>query len=108
MHSFLIISDLEGYFSLTNACHRRVREGSIITLASKNHCDLIEIYRIIEDKFKSRGINEEYRERLFMRKIDSIYYRFTTIDSKFKAEYFDLMKRDFENHKKEFDRFQFK
>lgn len=39
-----------------------------------------------------------------MRKIDSIYYRFTTIDSKFKAEYFDLMKRDFENHKKEFDR----
>lgn len=102
---FDYIFDAQRIFFLDECLyHRRVREGSIITLASKNHCDLIEIYRIIEDKFKSRGIYEEYRERLFMRKIDSIYYRFTTIDSKFKAEYFDLMKRDFENQKNEFDR----
>lgn len=98
------IFDAKRIFFLDTCLHyRRIRDDSIISLVDKNHTDIIEIYKVIYKKFKDRKIYDKYREKLFMRKIDSIYYRFTTINPKYKQYYFDLMKTDFLNQKYEYD-----
>lgn len=82
---------------------RRIRNDSTISNANENHADIIEIYRIIKQKFHERKLYDEFKEELFMRKIDSIYYRFTTINPAFRNLYFDLMKKDFSDEKHEYD-----
>ena len=83
--------------------YRRIRKNSLITSASHNHTNLIEVYEKIYQKFIDRGLYEEFREALFMRKVDSIHYRFTLINPKYKREYFNLMKSDFMAQKVEYD-----
>lgn len=83
--------------------NRRVRKHSVITRASKNYTDLIAIYDIIYQKFKDKGLYEEFREKLFMRKIDIIYYRFTLIQDKYRSQYFKEMKESFLNQKEEYE-----
>jgi glycosyltransferase involved in cell wall biosynthesis len=82
---------------------KRIREGSIITKASKNHTDIIKINQIISQKFKNKGLYAEFKEELFMRKVDSIYYRFTLIQPRYRQYYYDIMKEDFLNQKQEYE-----
>ena len=84
--------------------YRRIRKNSLITAASRNHTNLIEVYENIYQKFKDRGLYEEFRESLFMRKVDSFHYRFTLINPKYKNEYYSLMKSDFTAQKDEYER----
>ena len=83
--------------------NRRVRHDSVMTSASKNYSDLIEIYDIIYQKFKDRGLYLEFREKLFMRKVDAIYYRFTLIRKEYKEHYYNLMKQSFLKQKEEYE-----
>ena len=83
--------------------YRRVRSNSIITGGSKNYSDIIDIFDIIYRKFERRGLYSEFKERLFMRKTDAIYYRFTLIEDEYKAEYYRLMKESFLGHRNEYE-----
>lgn len=83
--------------------NRRIRRNSVITKASDRYIDLIEIYNIIYQKFEDKGLYLEFREKLFMRKIDSLYYRFTLINPEYKQDYFDAMKASFLEQEEEYE-----
>ena len=83
--------------------HRRIRDSSVMTRASKQSSDLIEIYDIIYAKFRDKGLYPEFKEKLFMRKTDAIYYRYTLLLEEYKNDYFDLMKESFLQHKEEYE-----
>ena len=66
--------------------HRRIRDSSVMTRASKQSSDLIEIYDIIYAKFRDKGLYPEFKEKLFMRKTDAIYYRYTLLLEEYKND----------------------
>ena len=86
--------------------HKRVHDRSTISRASRNYMDLFEINRIIDLTLQKRGLFDEFADILFCRKIDSIYYRFTLIQPKYKQSYYDLMKKDFSSKKDEYESFK--
>ena len=83
--------------------YRRIKNDSVITKASKKHADIIEVYDHIYRKFKDKGMYPEFREMLFMRKIDSIYYRFSLIKPECKQYYYNHMKSSFLEQKDEYE-----
>lgn len=98
------IFDAERIFFLDEILYnRRIRADSIITEASKKYADIIEIYDYIYQKFKDRGLYHEFREKLFMRKIDIIYYRFTLIQQEYKQYYYQQMKKSFSEQENEYE-----
>ena len=88
-----------------NEClyHRRIRKNSITTRASKDYIDIIEIFSRIYKKFKENGIYPEFKEKLFMRMVDALYYRFTLIKQEYKEYYFEKMKEYFLDQKEEYE-----
>ena len=74
---------------------RRLRKDSIINDADKKHIDIIKIYDLIYDKFKSKGLYSEYKEKLFMRKVDIIYYRYSSVNQQYKNQFYREMKTSF-------------
>lgn len=91
------------YFHDECLYNRRIRKNSLISRKSKNYCDLFKIHEIIIDELKNKGVYEEFKEMYFMRKVDSIYYRFTLIDSKYRKGYYDKMRQDFLEQKDEYE-----
>lgn len=83
--------------------HRRIRKNSIITKASKNHADLIEIYKIMAHKLKSKGFYDEYKEKLFNKKIRDIYFRFCHVKPEYTQFFYEKMKKDFMSQKDEYE-----
>ena len=83
--------------------HRRIRNNSITTRASKDYVDIIEIFNRIYKKFKENGIYPEFKEKLFMRRVDAVYYRFTLIKDEYKEYYFEKMKQSFFELKEEYE-----
>ena len=64
---------------------------------------LCELAIKLNDVLQAKGLYEEFREKLFMRKIDIIYYRFTLIQDKYRPQYFKEMKESFLNQKEEYE-----
>jgi glycosyltransferase involved in cell wall biosynthesis len=91
------------YFHDRCLINRRIRSDSIIKSASKSHTDIIKIYELIEEKLKAKGVYEDFREDFFMRKVDSIYYRFTLIDEECRDYFYNKMKDAFLGQKEEYE-----
>jgi glycosyltransferase involved in cell wall biosynthesis len=83
--------------------YKRIREDSIISKASRDYTDIFDAYNLIYQKFEERKLFPKFREKLFMRKVDSIYYRFKLINAKYRDFYYSLMKEEFLNQKDEYD-----
>ena len=83
--------------------YRRIRDDSIISKASKNHADIIEIYEIINGKLIECGLYDELKEDFFARKTDIIYYRFNSINPKYKDYFYKKMKENFLSHNDEYE-----
>lgn len=74
---------------------RRVHDTSIINSENRNYIDVIEIFNQITDKVREYGYYEMFREKLFMRKMDAIYYRYSLINPEYKEMFFAAIKNDF-------------
>ena len=91
------------YFYDSHLYHRRIRENSIITNKSKNYADVIPIFNLIIEKIKEYGIYDEFKEELFRRKIQAIFFRFNLIAAEFKEYFFTKIKEDFFEKQQEYE-----
>ena len=74
---------------------RRRHGSSTIGSGSKKFIDTIKINNLIIDTFKNYGLFEQYKNKLYNRKVSTIYTRFTQIKEEFKNLFFEEMKKDF-------------
>lgn len=91
------------YFYDKYLYNRRIRKDSIMTGASKDHVDLIEIENQIFDYIKGIGLFEDYKNPLYNRKILLLYTRYTQIRTEHKQYFLDKFKEDLLNHREEYE-----
>ena len=84
--------------------NRRVRDSSIITSSSKNHTDIIKVYNIMNDKLRQKGLYDEFKERLFMLKMNIVNLFYKRLNPECKEYYFNKMKLDFEQKQEEYSK----
>lgn len=84
--------------------NKRIHNHSIISLASKDYVDIITIFNMINDVFRQKGYYDMFKEKLFIRKIDAIYYRFEMINAKYKEYFFSEIKKDYMQKQTEYER----
>lgn len=82
---------------------RRIRQGSIIFSASKQHVDIIRIYNNILEKIKARNLYEYYKHDLFNRKFSGIYNRYSKVKSEYKEYFFNKFKEDALKYRSEYE-----
>lgn len=82
---------------------RRIRQGSIIFSASKQHVDIIRIYNNILEKIKALNIYEYYKHDLFNRKFSGIYNRYSKVKSEYKEYFFNKFKEDALKYRSEYE-----
>lgn len=83
------------FFYKKHLYKRRRHLNSIIGNKGKNHIDTIEINNIVINIFKNHALFDQYKDKLYNRKVSSIYSRFTQIREEFKNLFFEEMKKDF-------------
>ena len=83
--------------------NKRIHNHSIISLASKDYVDIITIFNMINDVFRQKGCYDEFKEKLFMRKIDAIYYRFELINEDYKEYFFSEIRKDYLQKRDEYE-----
>ena len=74
---------------------RRRHSNSTTGGGSKKFIDTIKINNIKIYIFKNHSLFDQYKDKLYNRKVSSIYSRFTQIREEFKNLFFEEMKKDF-------------
>ncbi|WP_405303707.1 glycosyltransferase family 2 protein [Methanobrevibacter sp.] len=74
---------------------RRWYSSSSTTSGGVKFMDYIPICGLIWDVFTKYGVFEEFKEKLFDKKIGTIHHWYKGIKEEFKQEYFDRMKADY-------------
>ena len=88
------------YFHDEYLYYRLRREGSIMT-SNASYMDIIPISNKIIDITKKYNHFNEFKDKLFNKKIFSTYYRFTLLEGEIKEKYYNEMKKDLQKHQKE-------
>jgi glycosyltransferase involved in cell wall biosynthesis len=71
---------------------RRWHSASSTMAGNRNFIDSIEIHRLIWKTFQRFGTFEEFKERLYKRRVSTGYWRLTAIKKGLKQEYYDKYK----------------
>ena len=74
---------------------RRWYSSSSTTSGGVKFLDYIPISGLIWDVFTKYGVFEEFKEKLFKKKIETVNHWYKGINEEFKQEYFDRMKADY-------------
>ncbi len=90
------------YFYDKYLYYRRVRSDSITHAYTNKFYHMIEILNMIDDITKKYGFYEEYRYRLYTRKISILNNYFKLLNEEDKAFYFQKLKKDFKEHEEEY------
>ena len=86
------------YFLKEHLFYRRWYDNSSTMAGDIRFTDSIAINTMIIDLFENYGIlNEEFKQRLYNRKISLTFLRFTQIRDEFKELFFDEMQKNFIN-----------
>ena len=75
---------------------RRWYSYSSTTAGDQRFLDSIDIHNLMIDTFKKYGAFEQYKERLYNRKLNMGFNRFNQIKPEFKEMYFNKFKKDLE------------
>ena len=78
--------------------YRRLRSNSIITSSSQRHVDSLEVNNRMVQKIKNAGYYDDIKEKLFVKNLTKISYRFIDIDDEYKEYFFKCLKEDFTNN----------
>ena len=84
--------------------YRRIRDDSVISSSNERHSDIIIVFNKIEALLKEKGLYDEFKESLFVSKINGCHYRYSQINIENKEYFFNEMKRDFESKKGEYEK----
>lgn len=90
------------YFVDKHYYKRRRHLNSITGTANIKHADTLIIHNMIFDIFKKHNLFNEFKKELFNQKISLADRRFLTVSDGEKAEFFDKMKKDFEEMVEEY------
>lgn len=74
---------------------RRWYSTSSTTAGDRRFIDMLDIYDLIWDVFKRFDVFEEFKLKLYQKKVNTAYTRFKNIKPEFKQEYFEAMKDNF-------------
>lgn len=80
--------------------HKRERKDSITVDGSRNFSDIIKIRNIIIDLAKKY---DNFYDYLYVKKLNLIKSRFLQTSNEFKEDFFNKIKKDFENYKTEYE-----
>lgn len=80
---------------------RRVRQDSITRSNFARFSDCIEIFNMVDDISKKYDAYDDFKELLFFRKYNNIRTRFLEVDEEYKKDFFDKIKRDALDKRKE-------
>ena len=77
--------------------YRTNRKGSTVSKSSDNdYIDVIYIFRLIRDLLVETGYVDVYKEKVYNRFIHLTLWRFSQTAPKYRQNFFNLMKKDFE------------
>ena len=95
LFTFEYIFNTEQIFFYNKTLHHRcVRKESVMTSASKNFIDSLEVFNGLIDMCKKYDYYEIIKEELFMRKFKVLHNRVTQINPQYKDYFFNLIKSD--------------
>lgn len=83
------------YFYDKTLCYRRVHSKSSVESKDKRFVSTIAINNMIISLFIKYGQFENYKERLYNRKLNLVHSRFKEVDEKYKQFFLEEMKKDF-------------
>ena len=88
------------YFHNQHLYNRLRRKDSVMT-TNESYIDVIPISNMILDITKKYNHYDEFKNKIFNRKVFSSYYRFSLVADSFKQHFFDEIKKDFTSLKEE-------
>lgn len=98
-----IIKTKNIYFYDKHLYNRRIRKNSITQKFDIKYADVIIILNEIIELTKKSNLYEMYGRKLLEKKMGRIFVRFSEVSDEYKEEFFNLIKKDFENHKVEYE-----
>ena len=89
------------YFYDEYLYNRSRRKNSIMSNDNPSFADAIPISNMIIDITKEYGHYNEFKDKIFNKKIFQIYFRYSSVNSKIKSGFFEEIKKDFSFFKDE-------
>ena len=92
--------------SFYNEClyNRRIHEDSITKSSTRQHTDILRVFNMMNDKFRKLGYYPQFKEKLFMRKVDGVNYRYDLIAPEYKEYLFSEIKKDYVSKKEMYEK----
>lgn len=81
--------------------YNRLRRKDSVMTTNDSYVDVIPISNMVLDITKKYGHYDEFKNKVFNKKIFSTYYRFTLIDNSLKQNFFNQIKEDFHSFQDE-------
>ena len=91
------------YFYDKYLYNRLRRENSIVSTFDSSFYDVIPISNSILQITKDYGHYEEFKDKVFNKKIIQTYYRFSLVEDCYKADFFTIIKKDFKSFQNEIE-----
>ncbi len=91
------------YFHDKHLYNRRIRKNSITQKFDIKYADVIIILNEIIELAKSNDLYGLYGRKLLEKKMGRVFVRFSEVSDEYKEEFFNLIKKDFESHKVEYE-----
>ena len=92
------------YFYDKHLYHRRIRDNSITQTPTIKFADSITIINRMIELTKKFDVYDTYKVKLFKKKMDSGFHRFSVVREEDKEEFFNLLKEDFKKFNEEFEK----
>ena len=103
----MMINAKRVYFYDKYLYYRRMRETSIIHSFYEKYPDCITIFNLIADTTKKYGCYDEYKSTIFVKKLYTIFQRFSQTDNEYKWNFFNKIKEDFLNYPEDIESEEF-
>lgn len=91
------------YFYDKHLYNRRIRKNSITQKFDIKYADVIIILNEIIELAKRNDLYGLYGRKLLEKKMGRVFVRFSEVSDEYKEEFFNLIKKDFESHKVEYE-----
>ena len=91
------------YFYKKSYYTRRRHSKSSTGACDERHINTIKINNLIIQEFINHGYFDKYKKKLYNKKLNTIFLRYSEIQDQFKSSFYDAMKKDFSkilNHEK--------
>ena len=82
---------------------RRIHKNSITNSFKEGYLDFLEMNRLLVEKVKELGKYEEFKDKLYHKKVDNIFDQFKALDEDSKPVVYEAFKNDLLNYKNQYE-----